>query len=54
VRNTIDLLLLIIPSTEAFDKLYLRKREDAEDVIIFISTIIKERYDSRYTAIYIK
>ena len=49
--------LLLVDSTlsiEAFDKLRLIKREEADDVIVFAFVFIKVRYDVKHLAIDLK
>ena len=41
-------------SEKVFDKLRLAKREQANDVIIFASIIIKARYDLKYLTLNLK
>lgn len=47
VNNTMDMLATDVPA-EAFDRLRLAKREEAEDCIAFANAMMKTRYDGKH------
>ena len=54
VRDIINILLTSDVSKKVFDKLRLVKREQANDVIIFVFIIMKARYDLKYLTLNLK
>ena len=41
-------------SAEAFDSLRLAKREEADNAMAFVNTILKSRYDAKHLPVHLK